>query len=123
LGPTRLKEDDVMLLAILSVLLTALAITAVAWLLPGVRVRSFGTAVVVSLVYAILHALFFKLLVLLTLPITLLTLGLFLFVINAFLLWLTSQLVDGFEVRGFGVTVLAAALISLFSALLHSILL
>jgi putative membrane protein len=112
-----------MLVLILSVLLTAVAITAVAWLLPGVRVRSFGTAVVVAAVYAILHALLFKLLVLLSLPLTILTLGLFLFVIQGFLLWLTTLLVRDFEVRGFGTTVLAAALISILSAILHSILL
>jgi putative membrane protein len=112
-----------MLYLILSLLLTAMAITGVAWLLPGVKVRSFGTAVVVALVYAILHALLFKLLVLLTLPVTILTFGLFLFVINAFLLWVTSQLVDGFKVQGFGMTILASALISLLSTILHSILL
>src|SRR5262245_14948035 len=116
-------EEEIMLLhAILSLLLTAVAITAVAWLLPGVKVRSFGTAGVVALVYAILLFFCFLVLLFLPLPLTILTLCLFLFVINAFLLWMTTQLVDGFEVRGFGTTVLAAALISLFSMILHSVL-
>ena len=112
-----------MIHTLLSILLTAVAIVLVASFLPGVRVRSFGTAVVVALVYAILHALLFGLLVFLTLPITIVTLGLFLFVINGFLLWLTNQLVSGFQVKGFTTTVVAAALISLISAVLHKVIL
>jgi putative membrane protein len=108
-----------MVALIFSLLLTALSICFVSYILPGIKVRSLGTAFVVALVYAVLHALLFKLLVVLTLPITILTLGLFLFVINAFLLWVTTRLVPGFEVRGAGMTVLAAAAISVVSSVLH----
>ena len=108
-----------MLHTLFVILMTAIAILVVAKLMPGVRVRSFGTAIVVALVFSVLHALLFGLLVFLTLPITIVTFGLFLFVINAFLLWLTNQLVSGFEVRGFFTTVIAAALISFVAALVR----
>lgn len=72
-----------------------------AYLLPGVVVNGFGTALLVALVLAILNVLVKPILIILTIPITIVTLGLFLLVINALIILLTDYLVPGFEVAGF----------------------
>lgn len=82
-------------------LLSALALLAVAYLYPGVRVESFLAAVVAALVLGLANALIRPILVVLTLPVTIITLGLFLFVINAALFWFVAQIVKGFAVDGF----------------------
>ncbi len=87
-------------------LLLAAALLLVAHLYPGVTVKSFGSALVAAFVIGLLNTLLRPLLVLLTLPVTLLTLGLFLFVINALMFWAAAEVLDGFGVAGF-----AAALI------------
>jgi putative membrane protein len=87
-------------------LLLASALLLVAYLYPGVSVTSFGSAMIAALVIGIFNTLLRPLLVLLTLPVTLLTLGLFLFIINALMFWAAAEVLDGFAVTGF-----AAALI------------
>ena len=82
-------------------LLLAAALLLVAHLYPGVSVASFGSAMVAALVLGLLNTLVRPLLVLLTLPVTLLTLGLFLFVINALMFWAAASLLDGLSVTGF----------------------
>ena len=82
-------------------LLLAAALLLVAYLYPGVSVASFGTAMVAALVLGLLNTVVRPLLVLLTLPVTLLTLGLFLFVINAVMFWVAASVLDGFNVNGF----------------------
>jgi len=82
-------------------LVNAAGVYVAAWLLPGVSLRSFGSAVVVGLVLALVNALIRPILVILTLPITILTLGLFLLVINALMVMLVDAMLDGFYVRGF----------------------
>ncbi|MBL8340353.1 MAG: phage holin family protein, partial [Rubrivivax sp.] len=82
-------------------LLLAAALLLVAHLYPGVSVASFGSALVAALVIGLFNTLVRPLLVLLTLPVTLLTLGLFLFVINALMFWAAASLLDGFNVAGF----------------------
>ncbi len=72
------------------------------YLLPGIRVSSFGAALVTALVLGLINTLIRPILVLLTLPITLLTLGLFILVINALLFWMVASFVPGFQVQGFG---------------------
>jgi putative membrane protein len=97
----------------LSLVLGGLAFLIVARLLPGFEVRGgFGSAVLVAFVYGVIKALLWKLLVILSFPLVLLTLGLFIFVINAFLLWLTDKLVRRLEVRSFGTLIVAAFLLS-----------
>ena len=91
-------------------LLNALALLLVANVVRGVAVDSFYAALVVALVLGVLNAVVRPLLVLLTLPINVLTLGLFTFVINAGLIWFVGTLVKGFHVSGF-VPALYAALI------------
>jgi len=82
-------------------LLLAAALLLVAYLYPGVAVTSFGSAMIAALVIGVFNTLLRPILVLLTLPVTLLTLGLFLFVINALMFWAAAQVLDGFVVNGF----------------------
>ena len=97
------------------VLVNAFAIYLVAQIVPGIEVRSILTALGAGLVLGLINAIVRPLLIVLTLPVTLVTLGLFLFVLNGLCLWLTSQLVKGFEVRGFWAAVFGALLVSLVS--------
>jgi putative membrane protein len=85
------------------------------YLIPAVQVKSFGTALLVALVLGLLNAILRPILVVLTLPITVLTLGLFIFVINGLMFWLVSRMFDGFEIAGFWWAVLTAAVYSLIS--------
>ena len=98
-------------------LLSALALLAVAYLYPGVRVDSFFAAVVAALALGLANALIRPILVLLTLPVTIITLGLFLFVINAALFWLVAQVVKGFSVEGFLAALVGSLLYSLITLL------
>ena len=94
-------------------LLLAAALLLVAYLYPGVQVASFGTAMIAALVLGLLNTLLRPLLVLLTLPVTLITLGLFLFVINALLFWATASVLSGFNVAGFGAALIGSLIYSL----------
>jgi putative membrane protein len=107
---------------LLNLFVFSLSVFIVAKLMPGVKVRGFFTAVAVALVYGIVNFLFYWLLVILALPFVIGTLGLFLVLINAFLLWVTNKLIDGFEVRGFFTTVIASVLISVLNFVLRLIL-
>lgn len=100
----------------------SLAIYAVAYLMGGVELASLREAFLVGAVLSIINALVKPVLVVLTLPLTVLTLGLFYFVVSAFCLWLTSELVPGFQVHGFWTTLFAAILISIFSSFIVRIL-
>ena len=95
--------------------LNALALLAVAYLYPGVHVESFFAAAVAALALGLANALIRPILVLLTLPVTIVTLGLFLFVINAALFWLVAQIVKGFAVQGFLAALVGSILYSLIT--------
>ena len=82
-------------------LINAVALMAVAYLLPGIAVDSFVTALVAALVLGLVNTVVRPIFVLLTLPATLLTLGLFIFVINGLLFWFVGSFISGFEVHGF----------------------
>ena len=82
-------------------LINTLALIAVAYLMPSITVSSFGTALAAALVLGLVNAIIRPVLVLLTLPVTLLTLGLFIFVINGLLFWFVASFVEGFTVAGF----------------------
>ncbi len=86
---------------IINWVISALVILVVAYILPGVTVSGFFVALVVALVLGLINAFIRPLLVVLTLPVTVLTLGLFIFVINAALIMLADAVVSGFEVDGF----------------------
>jgi putative membrane protein len=94
-------------------LLLAAALLLVANVYPGVTVASFGSAMIAALVLGLLNTLVRPLLVLLTLPVTLVTLGLFLFVINALMFWSASGLLGGFNVAGFGAALIGSVIYSL----------
>jgi len=94
-------------------LLLAAALLLVAHLYPGVQVKGFGTALIAAFVLGLFNTILRPVLVLLTLPVTLLTLGLFLFVINALLFWATATVLDGFTVAGFGAALIGSLIYSL----------
>ena len=96
-------------------IINAAALLLVAYLYPGVSVESFLTALIAALILGLVNAVVRPLLVILTLPVTLLTLGLFLFVINALLFWLVAELVPGFRVSGFGAALLGSILYSVIT--------
>lgn len=93
-------------------LLLASALLLVAYLYPGVSVTSFVSAMIAAFVIGVFNTLLRPLLVLLTLPVTLLTLGLFLFVINALMFWAAAQVLDGFAVAGFAAALIGSLIYS-----------
>ncbi len=96
-------------------LINAIALMAVAYLLPGIAVSSFVTALLAALVLGLVNAVMRPILILLTLPVTLLTLGLFIFVINGLLFWFVGSFVAGFTVTGFWPGVFGAIAYSVVS--------
>lgn len=96
-------------------LILSAAIMVSAYLFPGIEISGFGTALFAAVVLGILNAFFRPILIILTLPINILTLGLFTFVINAFLLMMTSGVIGGLHVNGFGSALLGSLIISLVS--------
>lgn len=98
---------------ILKWLLSAAALLLVAYLYPGVQVASFGAALIAALVIGLLNMLVRPVLVVLTIPITILTLGLFLFVINALMFWAASGILAGFHVSGFMAALIGSLIYSL----------
>ena len=103
--------------------INTLALVAVAYLLPSVSIASAGAALVAALVLGLVNTIIRPILVLLTLPVTVLTLGLFIFVVNGLLFWAVGSLVPGFHVAGFWSAVLGAIVFSLLSWLLSSLVL
>ena len=100
---------------LLSWVFNAMALIAVAYFVPGISVDGFGSALLAALVLGLVNTLIRPLLVLLTLPISLLTLGLFILAINGFLFWLAGSVLKGFAVAGFWDGVIGAVLYSIFS--------
>ena len=98
---------------ILKWLLSAAALLAVAHLYSGVVVTSFTAALIAAFVIGLLNTIVRPILVLLTLPVTVVTLGLFLFVINALMFWAASSLLDGLQVRNFTAALIGSLLYSL----------
>ena len=101
-----------------SLVVNALAFYVVAYLVPGVTITGWEALLVVAVVWGVLALLLKPILVLLTLPINILTLGLFTFVINALLIMLMSRLVTGFKVEGFTTALLAAIVLALVNLVL-----
>ena len=104
-----------MLALLLRTILNAAALLLIAYIYPGVQVTSIVAAVIAALVLGLVNAVVRPILVILTLPVTILTLGLFLFVINALLFWLVAELVPGFEVKGFLAALIGSLLFSLIT--------
>ena len=96
-------------------IVNAAALLLVAYLYPGVQVESFVASLAAALVLGLVNAFIRPLLVILTFPVTLITLGLFLFVINALLFWLVAEVVHGFTVSGFWAALVGSILYSLIT--------
>jgi putative membrane protein len=107
---------------IIRILLTAVVVFLIAQFLPGVSVAGYGTAIIVAVVLALLNLIVKPILVLLTLPVTILTLGLFLLVINAIIILLADSFISGFGVDGFWIALIFSLLLSIFQSILFSIL-
>lgn len=101
--------------------LNALALMALPYLFSSIRIEDFWTALVVALVLGLINALVRPILFLLTLPITVLTLGLFIFVLNGLLFWLVANMVPGFSVGGFWPALGGALVYSIISWVLNSV--
>ena len=107
---------------IIKILVTALAVWVAAYVLPGVHLQNDAkTIIIVALVLALLNAIVKPILVILTIPVTIITLGLFLLVINALMVVWTSKLVDGFKVDGWLTALLFSLIVSVVSSILHFI--
>lgn len=107
---------------IVKLLVTALAVWVAAYILPGVHLENDAkTIIIVALVLALLNAIVKPILIILTIPVTIVTLGLFLLVINALMVVWTSKLVDGFKVDGWLTALFFSLIVSVVSYILHSI--
>ena len=106
---------------ILKLLLTGAAAMLSAYILPGVHIDGFMTAIILALVLAVLNAIVKPILVILTIPVTILTLGLFLLVINALIILLADSLIAGFDTSGFFTALLFSLVLSIITAVLDMI--
>jgi len=104
---------------IIKLLLNALAVFILAYLLNGVIVNNYSTAIIVAIAISLLNTVVKPLLVILTLPITILTLGLFLLIINASIILLADKLIDGFYVDGLFTALLFSLLLSILRSILY----
>jgi putative membrane protein len=107
---------------LLQLLINAIALLALPYVFSSINVDSFGTALIVALVLGFINVLIRPILVLLTLPVTLLTLGLFIFVINGLLFWAVGSFMPGFHVNGFWAGFFGAIVYSIISWALASLL-
>lgn len=108
---------------LLTWLINALALLTIAYILPSIQIKSFGTALIVALVLGLINAVIRPALILLTLPLTVLTLGLFILVINGLCFWFCAALLKGFEVSGFWSAFFGSILYSIVSYLLSALIL
>jgi putative membrane protein len=103
------------MLLIVRWIINALALLALPYVMSGITVKGFYIALIVAVVLGFLNAIVRPILILLTLPVTILTLGLFILVINALLFWFVASFVDGFQVSGFWAAFFGAILYSLIT--------
>ncbi|MDH7445325.1 phage holin family protein [Aquimarina sp. 2201CG14-23] len=107
---------------VLKMILSAIAVLVLAEILPGVGVDSYVSALIVAVVLAVLNAVVKPLLIIFTLPVTIVTLGLFLLVINAAIILLADHFISGFSVNGWLWALIFSVLLSMFQSILYSIL-
>ncbi len=105
----------------MKLLLTGVAAMLSAYILPGVTIDGFMTAIILAVVLAVLNAVVKPVLVILTIPVTVLTLGLFLLVINAIIILLADSLIAGFDTSGFFAALLFSLVLSVITAVLDMI--
>lgn len=106
---------------LINLLLSGIAVFSAAYILPGVEVESFTTALIAAIVLGIINAFLKPVLLILTLPINILTLGLFTFVLNALLILLATNIVPGFHVDGFISALLLSLVLAIINFFLHSL--
>ncbi|QLE01604.1 phage holin family protein [Galbibacter sp. BG1] len=106
---------------IIRILLTAISVVILAKILPGVGVESYGTAIIVAIVLALLNFIVKPILVILTLPVTIITLGLFLLIINAIIILLADYFVSGFAVTNIWWALLFSLLLSILQSIFESL--
>ena len=102
-------------------LLNALALLAVAYFVPGIAVSNFTSALIAAAVIGLVNMLIKPILLILTLPVTILTLGLFIFVINGILFWLVGNFLNGFDVKSITAGIIGAIVYSIISWVLSAI--
>jgi len=107
---------------ILKLILTAVAVFVLSRILPGITVNNLNTALIFAIVLGLLKVFIRPIIIFLTLPITVVTLGLFLFIINTILILLTDYFVDGFQVNGFWIALIFSLLLSGAQSKLYSFL-
>ena len=107
---------------LIQLLINALAFYITAYIMPGITISGWVSLFVIAIVWGILTVVIKPILIVLTLPITILTLGLFTIVINAVLLLITSNIVPGFSIDGFGTAVLAVIVLSIVNSFLGAVL-
>jgi len=100
-------------------LVSALMFLVVANLVPGIHVKSFVTALLLALLWSVITMVLKPILLVLTLPVNVLTFGLFTLVINGFLFWFLARIVPGFEIASFGAAILGALALSLLHMIVH----
>lgn len=103
---------------LLHLVLTALALLVVAQVVGGVYVSGFGAALIGALILGLVNAIVRPVMIVLTLPLTILTLGLFLFVVNALMFWLVAAFVPGLQISGFGAALLGSLLLTVLNILI-----
>jgi len=101
--------------------INALALYIVAYIIPGIHLTGFTSALIASVVIGFLNAIVKPVLFFLTLPVTIITLGLFVFIINAFLLLLAGSISPGFTVDGLGAALLGSILLTVVTMILHGL--
>lgn len=113
------KKGDVGVLGYL--LINTISILAVSYMLPGVGVDSVTTALIVAIVMALLNVTLKPVLILVTIPLTIITFGLFLLVINVIVLFAADALIDGFQIAGFWWALLFSFLVSLVNSVIYGL--
>ncbi len=115
------EQGEVTMRLITKFLINAAALAITAYILPGITFSGLGTLLLAALILGILNAVIKPILVLLTLPLNLLTLGLFTFIINGLILYLTAAIVGGFTISSFWTAVLGAIILSITSMILNAV--
>ncbi len=100
-------------------LVSALAFLSLPYIIPGIAVKGFGTALILALLWGLIGITVKPVLLILTLPINILTLGIFTFILNGFLLYMLGGIIKGFEVQGLLVAILGALVLSVINTLAH----
>ena len=105
---------------IVRIIISAVVAFGLSYILSGIHINQFTTALILALVLAVFNAILKPILIILTLPITIITFGLFLFVINALIILLAAKFVDGFKVDGFWWALLFSLLLSVLTSVLYT---